>query len=86
MAIFTAVFWPLLVVAIGFSLMKYVKKLRPQREKEITREDRERVLVLSTMTAFLNTDGHPAAFMECESVLGSKIRRNFQQKARNQHR
>ena len=83
--IFMAIFWPLLVVAIGFSLMKYVKKLRPQREKEITREDRERILVLSTMTAFLNTDRYPAAYMESDSVLGSKMRRNFQQKARNQH-
>ena len=59
--IFMAIFWPLLVVAICFSLMKYVKNLRPQTEREIIREDRERILVLSTMTAFLNTDGHPAA-------------------------
>ena len=46
--IFMTIFWPLLVVVIGFTLMKYVKKLRPQTEKDISREDRERVLVLST--------------------------------------
>ena len=84
--IFRAIFWPLLVVVIGFTLMKYVKKLRPQTEKDITREDRERILVLSTMTAFLNTDGHPAAHMEADSVLGSKRGRDLLQKARNQYR
>ena len=57
------IFWPLLAVIIGFSLFKYVKKLKPERVKKITTEDQKRMLVLSTMSAFLNTDGRPAAYL-----------------------
>ena len=51
------IFWPLLAVIIGFSLFEYVKKLKPERVKKTTIEDQKRMLVLSTMSAFLWDNG-----------------------------
>ena len=59
---FMSLFWPLLVIISGCSLMKYVKHLKPVKEKTATKEDRRRILVLSTLTAFLRSEGQPAAY------------------------
>ena len=60
LAIFTSLFWPLLAVTIGFSLIRYVKNLQPGNgKKKISTEDRRRVVVLSTLPAFLRSEGQP---------------------------
>ena len=71
-SIFMALFWPLLAVLIGLCLMKYVKNQKPETVKKITKDDRRRLLVLSTMTAFLKTDGSPAAYLQTGSVRSSR--------------
>ena len=58
---FMSIFWPILVIICGFSLMKYVKHLQPAPVKTTT-EDRKRILVLSTLTAFLRSEGQPAVY------------------------
>lgn len=68
---FMSLFWPLLVIISGFSLMKYVKHLQPVKVKTTTTEDRKRILVLSTLTAFLRSEGQPAAY-HSHSVPGSQ--------------
>lgn len=62
LSIFTSLFWPLLTITTGCGLMKYVKHLQPGKVKTTTAEDRKRILVLSTLTAFLKTEGQPAAY------------------------
>ena len=72
---FMSLFWPLLVIISGFSLMKYVKHLEPVKVKTTTAQDRKRILVLSTLTAFLRTEGQPAAY---HSHTGSGSRNSSQ--------
>ena len=72
---FMSLFWPLLVIISGFSLMKYVKHLQPVKVKTTTAQDRKRILVLSTLTAFLRTEGQPAAY---HSHTGSGSRNSSQ--------
>jgi len=68
---FMSLFWPLLVIISGLSLMKYVKQLQPVKVMRTTTEDRKRILVLSTLTAFLRSEGEPAAY-HCHAVPGSQ--------------
>ena len=68
---FMSLFWPLLVIISGLSLMKYVKHLQPVTAKKTTAEDRKRILVLSTLTAFLRSEGQPAAYRS-HTVPGSE--------------
>ena len=68
---FMALFWPLVVIISGFSLMKYVKHLQPETVKTKSTEDRRRILVLSTLTAFLRAEGQPAAY-HSHTVPGSR--------------
>lgn len=72
---FMSLFWPLLVIISGFSLMKYVKHQQPVKVKTTTAQDRKRILVLSTLTAFLRTEGQPAAY---HSHTGSGSRNSSQ--------
>lgn len=59
---FMSLFWPLLVVISGFTLMKYVKHLQPVKMKKTTTQDRKRILALSTLSAFLRAEGQPAVY------------------------
>ena len=82
LSIFMALFWPLLLVVIGFSFTKYLKTLTPQSGTKIERDDTRRMLILSTMTAFLNTDGRTAAYqLGTHSGPGARKNRNFTQTA-----
>ncbi|KAL9952717.1 hypothetical protein ACROYT_G040009 [Oculina patagonica] len=67
LSIFMSLFWPLLVIILGFSLMKYIKHLQPGKAKGSTTEERRRMLVFSTLTAFLRTEGQPAAYLVSRS-------------------
>lgn len=80
LSIFMALFWPLSLIVIGFSFTKYLKKITPQSGTKIKRDDTRRMLILSTMTAFLNTDGRPAAhLLGTHSGPGARKNRQFTQ-------
>ena len=72
-SIFMSLLSPLLVIIFGCSLMKYVNHVQPGKVKAKTTAERRRILVLSTMTAFLRTEGQPAAYLMPSSRANSLV-------------
>ena len=58
--IFMSLFWPLLGIAIGLSLLKYVKRLQPGKTKKLSTKERRHILAATTLTLFLRAEGEPA--------------------------
>ena len=59
--IFMSLFWPLLGIAIGLSLLKYVKRLQPGKtKKKLSTKERRHILAATTLTLFLRAEGEPA--------------------------
>lgn len=58
--IFMSLFWPLLGIAIGLSLLKYVKRLQPGKTKKLSTKERRHILAATTLTIFLRAEGEPA--------------------------
>ena len=53
--IFMSLFWPLLGIAIGLSLLKYVKRLQPGKtKKKLSTKERRHILAATTLTLFLS--------------------------------